>query len=129
MIMVIGGAHQGKLKQVLKWLAMDMQDARRLYADGRSDGFQDIKHKPVIYGIQAYLARCKAEQVDPEVWIAELINRKPDYVIMDEVGYGVVPASPEQREYREIVGHAGQALAGAAESVYRIVCGIPVKIK
>lgn len=129
MILVIGGAHQGKLRQVLKWLDTDMQDARRLYADGRSDAFADIKHKPVIYGIQAYLARCKAEQVDPKVWIGELIDIKPDYVIMDEVGYGIVPASPELREYRELVGHAGQALAETAESVYRIVCGIPVKIK
>lgn len=37
---------------------------------------------------------------------------------MDEIGYGVVPMSAEDREYRELVGHTGQLLARQAEAVY-----------
>ena len=48
---------------------------------------------------------------------------------MDEVGCGIVPLSREDRDYREAVGRAGQKLAEAAREVWRIQCGIPVRIK
>ena len=50
-------------------------------------------------------------------------------VISDEVGNGVVPADVAAIRYREEVGDALQALAGSADHVYRIACGIPVTIK
>ena len=34
-----------------------------------------------------------------------------------------------ERDYREAVGHAGQMLAAAAAEVYRMQCGIAVRIK
>ena len=33
-------------------------------------------------------------------------RKNPDItIVMDEIGYGVVPMSAEDREYRELVGH------------------------
>ena len=60
----------------------------------------------------------------------EVLAKNPDItIVMDEIGYGVVPMSAEDREYREMVGHTGQLLASQAEAVYRVVCGIGTRIK
>ncbi len=67
---------------------------------------------------------------DPDGFVRELVLQNPDAVIiMDEVGSGIVPVNERDRVYREAVGRAGQYLAGAAEEVYRVICGIGVKLK
>ena len=48
---------------------------------------------------------------------------------MDEVGCGIVPVERLERDYREAVGRAGQLLAQNASQVFRVICGIPVRIK
>ncbi len=48
---------------------------------------------------------------------------------MDEVGAGVVPVERSDREYQETIGLAGQLLAREAAEVYRVICGIGVRIK
>jgi len=50
-------------------------------------------------------------------------------VTLDEVGCGIVPMEKREREYREAVGAAGQLLASVADQVYRVLAGIPVRIK
>lgn len=50
-------------------------------------------------------------------------------IISDEVGNGVVPIDKTDRMYREIVGRVLIQLADRAESVDRIICGLPQKIK
>lgn len=127
MILVIGGAHQGKLELVFSWLGKDID--RFFYADGAIDPWEEIKQKPVIYRVHDYLKRGMEEDKDMDTWVRELIRINPDYVIMDEVGYGVVPVIKEQRLFRELAGHTGQQLARKAEAVYRVVCGIPTRIK
>lgn len=62
--------------------------------------------------------------------IAQCIKRIPNMaVISDEVGNGIVPLEREEREFREINGRLLIQLAASAESVERIICGIPQKIK
>lgn len=134
MILVIGGAYQGKLELVLSWLGYSGLEAgpdgaREIWADGSRDSFEEIGRRPVIGGVQCYLARCQAGEADADEWLERLVEASPAYVIMDEIGSGVVPIEPEQRELRELVGHAGQRLAKEAEAVYRVVCGQAVRIK
>lgn len=134
MILVIGGAYQGKRKLVLSWLESSDEgisngDGPELWAEGSRDAFDEISRRPVIYGVDKYLARLTAGGEDPDVWLEQLIAANPQYVIMDEIGYGIVPVEPGQRALRELTGRAGQRLAGAAEAVYRVVCGIPVRVK
>ena len=50
-------------------------------------------------------------------------------IIADEVGCGVVPMEPKERMYRECVGRCLIELAGKAESVERVICGLGQKIK
>lgn len=49
-------------------------------------------------------------------------------VVSNEVGTGVVPASPLARRFRDALGTANQRLAGHADEVVLMVAGIPVSI-
>ncbi len=50
-------------------------------------------------------------------------------LICDEVGGGVTPLDREDRDWRELVGRTCCALAETAEAVYRVHCGLGVRIK
>lgn len=110
MILVVGGVFQGK-KEFAKELAAE-----------RKMQMVDAFHNQIQKLLEA--------GEDVEVYIKELLENSRDVVIvMDEVGAGVVPVERLDREYREAVGRAGQFLAREAKEVYRVICGIGVRIK
>lgn len=49
--------------------------------------------------------------------------------VTNEVGLGIVPATPVGRRFRDLAGAANQRLAGACHRVYWLVSGIPVRVK
>ncbi len=49
--------------------------------------------------------------------------------VTNEVGAGIVPEHRISREYRDLAGISNQLMAGAAEEVYLVVCGLPVNVK
>jgi adenosylcobinamide kinase/adenosylcobinamide-phosphate guanylyltransferase len=53
----------------------------------------------------------------------------PVIVVTNEVGSGVVPDNRLARVFRDCAGRMNQVLAGAADEVYLLVSGIPVRIK
>ena len=50
-------------------------------------------------------------------------------VIATEVGGGIVPADPAEREARERAGRLNCLLAERADAVVRVFCGIPKVVK
>ncbi len=55
---------------------------------------------------------------------------KPRVVfVSNEVGQGIVPDTPLVRFYRDLHGAMNQAVAKAADRVYKMEVGIPMKIK
>lgn len=50
-------------------------------------------------------------------------------IVSNEVGWGVVPAYPAGRLYRDLLGRANQVMAAAADRVYLVVSGIAVEVK
>jgi len=50
-------------------------------------------------------------------------------IVSNEVGLGVVPEYPLGRLYRDLLGEVNQLTAEAADEVYFMVSGIPLKIK
>lgn len=50
-------------------------------------------------------------------------------VVSDEVGMGLVPSTPEGRDFRDLVGEANQLVARLASRVELIVAGLPLSLK
>jgi adenosylcobinamide kinase/adenosylcobinamide-phosphate guanylyltransferase len=50
-------------------------------------------------------------------------------VVTNEVGSGIVPDNLISRRFRDCAGRANQVIARAADEVYHLVAGIPIKIK
>lgn len=52
-----------------------------------------------------------------------------EIVITSEIGGGVVPVDPAERAAREAAGRLSCLLAGRADTVVRVVCGLPQVLK
>lgn len=50
-------------------------------------------------------------------------------LVSNEVGSGIVPAFPEGRKYRDLLGEINQRIAGAADNVLLMVAGLPLALK
>ena len=125
MILIIGGAYQGKLE-----FARQLKETDVTISDGRTISLDRLADSDVITHFHEVIRRLWQEKREISAVVEELLAKNPDTVIiMDEIGYGVVPMSAEDREYRELVGHTGQLLARQAEAVYRVICGIGTRIK
>ena len=67
---------------------------------------------------------------DARAFARRICAESPDAVVVsNEIGAGVVPVEASERTLREAVGRALCLIAGEAESVTRVVCGIGVRIK
>ena len=57
------------------------------------------------------------------------LHRVIRVLICDEVGCGVTPLDRADRDWRELVGRVCCELAEQAEAVYRVRCGLGVRLK
>ena len=93
--------------------------------------------------VAASMLRCKVEELSHfAVWdVQEQATRSAnlvaladelaryDAVIATEIGGGVIPLEPSEREAREAAGRLNCLLAERAETVVRVFCGIPLIIR
>ena len=57
------------------------------------------------------------------------VSKASFIVVSNELGLGLVPENQLARIYRDLLGQANQMLAEAADEVYLMVAGIPLRIK
>ena len=130
MKLVIGGPAQGKLDYVL--LKYELQK-NKVWDGCIPNNTDDIerKEKPVI--INHFHLWVKSRMISggcPEDEIMSFLDCNEDCIIIcDEIGNGIIPIEPFEREYRERVGRILVQLAKRAEEVERIICGMGQKIK
>ena len=126
MVLIIGGAYQGKL----------------VYAVGRfpgkgvyrcEDGMTELDFASgagIIYGLHKLILGQVRAGGDPLGYAAENIGALSGKVIIcDDVSCGVVPIDPVERRYRECTGRVLGLLSGRADEVIRVFCGIGTRIK
>ena len=124
MKLIIGGAFQGK-KTFAKTLCPDIE-----FIDGQTCAPEAIFTCKGIYHFHEYIRNCLKNGQDCVTFGEELIRRNPSLVVVtNELGYGVVPIEAFDREYRERTGRVCTVLAAASDEVYRVVCGVGVRIK
>ena len=109
MVLILGGAGAGK-KEYARSLGFSDADFTTDVSDG----------KPVLYDLDTIVRGA-------DVPLDALLQKK--LILCREVGSGVIPMDPKEREWREAVGRLCCALAKEATAVVRVVAGIPVALK
>jgi len=126
MILIIGGAYQGKLEY-----ARERFPNAPVVQCGEQYPEPDLPECACI--INAFhlfiLAQLRAGK-DPLACIGTNIDILRNKIILcDAISCGVVPVSPEGRQWREAVGRCLGLLSRNSESVIRLFCGIPSVLK
>lgn len=127
MKLVIGGYAQGKLDYVRSKYHLQED---RVYDGCLPDGVL-LQGGPVVLDhFHQWVKNRMSDGGCPEEEITSFLAHCPDCIIIsDELGNGIVPADPFERDYRERVGRILIQIAGQAEEVERVICGIGQKIK
>ena len=124
MILILGGAYQGKL-----------DFAKRTYNLSQEDIFTCIDTNPdvskkCIYGLEEFTFACIQSGIDPLQQFQSLYPQPNDTVfICQDIFCGVVPMERQLRLWRDATGKLCQYLAGKADAVYRIYCGLEQRLK
>ncbi len=147
MILIFGGAYQGKLDFAKKEFGLtesDVLDIAELCRMARTKNDQDLNYgvdafinqnimtAKCAYGLDEYIRLMIERGLDSDSWIEELIEGVKEaetVIIINDYSQGLVPMDAEDRKFREANGRAMIKLAESAESVYRIFCGIGTNIK
>ena len=147
MKLIVGGASQGKLDSAFRLL--EAEDGRNgapdgenprikpredLVVDGSFDSAETAFQRKILYRFHDYIRRFILKEPEPEKKLDEFLKRlfleNPDLIVVsDELGCGIVPVEKEERLWRELCGNACQRIAGQAGEVYRVICGIPARLK
>ena len=152
MILIVGGAYQGKLDFALSLTGYRTED----FADGKSCSLEELKEARGVSDFHEFVRReledagKKRQMPSPGSSSGEdaaereadftgafarrlagaLIRENPDLVIIaDEIGCGIIPMDEKERIYRECAGRVCTELAAFSGKVYRVSCGIGVLIK
>lgn len=92
--------------------------------------FREKLQKSRVESVNEQPTQNHPESLSPEEECLAYLKAHPDTVLIcDEVGNGIVPLDPFEREYRERLGRLLCEIAADAERVERIVCGIGQRIK
>lgn len=126
MVLIVGGAYQGKTEYALKNYSIDRKDI----ADGKIFDFENTDGIKCISDYHEALKRFVENSTNPIEISQKLIEKNPDIIIiMNEIGNGIVPIDKSERVWREQTGKTGCFLAERADEVIRVICGCGVKIK
>lgn len=126
MVLIIGGAYNGKLTYALENFGLSKSDCIDLAAEEQDRAAEFM----CAYHLEA-LTRCAAENgKTTEEVLAVLATLDPNAVIISrEIGSGVVPIDKIERAWRELHGEVLRVLARRAESVIRVFYGIAEVLK
>ena len=125
MILITGGKYQGKLDFALGTIGVTEENVSY---DLPAEGDKKVK---IINNCEAIIKdmikiNIPVEDIR-EIWKAP--DLKDKILIFNDVTMGIVPIDADERRYREAVGKVATELAESADIVYRVFCGIPLKLK
>lgn len=128
MILVFGGAYNGKLSFVKKKFNIEDEDIFAI-----DDDSKDLRidfSKKVINNFHKFTYKLSLEKIDAMDYIvsnSELFKDK--IIVCDDISKGIVPLKKEDRFWRENTGRCLQYISSNSKAIYRVFCGIPMVIK
>ena len=126
MILIIGGRWQGKLDYARR--RFDLADGDVFACDERTEAL-DPSYRCLAYVDRWALNRVRAGADPLEVLRAQAGRLAGAIVISTDISSGVVPVDPQMRAWREACGRMNAWLAGQADEVWRLFCGLPQRLK
>lgn len=121
MILVTGGSYQGKIEFVKRHFGLSDEDI----ADAQQP--LDVLLSAACIRHIERLADNYEECIGT---LRRILKERPDIImVIDEIGCGIIPIEKSERIYRENSGRTGCFIAERADTVIRVVCGIPMVIK
>lgn len=124
MILIFGGAYNGKLEFVKEKFQVDNEEI--FFCNNENLNY----NKKVICGLHVFTRACAANKINSlDILRSNISSLKNKIIICDEVNSGIVPMEKRDRAWREETGRGMQFLSQNADSVYRIFFGIEEKLK
>ena len=125
MILIFGGAYQGKLDFAKEKFNISDEEVFECTETGELDF-----SKRVIYSAELFFLKCVNENIEAADFLREKIDQLRDkIIIVCDISQGIVPMEPVHRAWREACGRAMMYLAGEADEVYKVFCGLGQRIK
>ncbi len=126
MLLIIGGAYQGKLDYAKEKFDISESDIFYCTRDRAEIDF----NKRVINNLDEFIYACTKEGKDARKYLAEYRSRwENSVIIVNDVSCGLVPMEPLDREYREAVGRTTVYLGKEASSAVRLFAGLAKNLK
>ena len=124
MILIIGGAYQGKLDFAKEAFGITEEDVF-VCKDSEIDF-----SKRCVYALEKFTLACVREGKDPASYLQEHREAWDDSIFISQDFFcGVVPMEAEARAWRQITGRLAQYLSQEADRVSRIFCGLEQRLK
>ncbi len=124
MVLIIGGAYQGKLDFAKTAFMLPEDDI--FTCDNAEIDFS----KRCINRVEEFTLACVQSGLDPsEYFKAHKEDWTDSILICEDIFCGVVPMGAEMRAWRQATGRLCQYLSREAAEVSRIFCGLEQKLK
>lgn len=125
MVLIFGGAYQGKVEFALEKFDLSEKDVFNC-----TDS-EDIDYTcKVINNLDRRILGWVKDETEARDELDEVIEILRDkIIIVNDISQGVVPMEKELRAWREMVGRTMLYLSKEADEVYRVFCGIGQQIK
>lgn len=124
MILVFGGAYNGKLSYVKEQYNITDEDV--FFCSGSELDYS----KKVICGLHKFTYKLGEDNKNPLDKLKENIKLLEDKIIIcDEISSGIVPLEKSYRIWREDTGRCLQYLTKNSKKVVRIFCGLETVLK
>ena len=121
MIVIFGGAYQGKLEYAKENFNISDDDVFVCRED--STAIDNAMSKKVIYGLENFTFACVKAGLEAREELEGKI------IICADISQGIVPLDADQRAWREMNGRCMLWLGRESERVIRVFCGLGQDIK
>ena len=145
MILIFGGAYQGKLEFAQEQFR-ERADAgsvrectaecaeKMLMPDRSENAAAMFRGAYIITGLENFTWACCTEDPEQRVEAADIMRAckeewQDKILIITDVSQGIVPIEARTRAFREMNGRLMLYLASEAEEVWRVFCGIGKRIR
>lgn len=122
MVLIIGGAYQGKTEYAKKTYSLQDADIFTCENMDIDPNARAIRH------LERFALACVRAGKEPAE-VLNAIDLSDKILICEDISCGVVPMDAVEREWREAVGRMNAMLAAKAERVTRLFCGLPLELK